>query len=238
VGSFDSFNVEESDDKPYTLQYDFAFTVRSAWCLDRQSDPQRGYGDASLFGKDIGLVSVAPPLFAGPEGPVSGGVESGMGGDPNAGGVPTTFPSEVEDRYNAAVADSFTLGVGESGPSPTDSPEEKQQWLIRYNNEYLASQGTDVTEALEGRGPGFPPVVEPAGTLNYDEVLHRDAGSSEKMDPSVSAAIDTSRSQQQRSASVARARGSRVPASKPYKPLTQAQYFGRTGGTLVGPRKK
>lgn len=33
-GSFDSFNVTETDDKPFTLEYSFEFTVRAAFLLD------------------------------------------------------------------------------------------------------------------------------------------------------------------------------------------------------------
>jgi len=35
VGSFDSFNLTEADDKPYTLEYNFQFTVRATFLLDR-----------------------------------------------------------------------------------------------------------------------------------------------------------------------------------------------------------
>jgi len=35
IGSFDSFNITETDDKPYTLEYNFSFTVRASFLLDR-----------------------------------------------------------------------------------------------------------------------------------------------------------------------------------------------------------
>lgn len=38
IGSFDSFNVTEEDTKPFTLSYDFEFTVRAAFLLDRPDD--------------------------------------------------------------------------------------------------------------------------------------------------------------------------------------------------------
>jgi hypothetical protein len=37
-GCFDSFNVTETDDKPFTLEYSFEFTVRAAFLLDFPSD--------------------------------------------------------------------------------------------------------------------------------------------------------------------------------------------------------
>jgi len=59
IGSFDSFNVSESDDKPYTLEYDFAFTVRYKFELDSIPDPREVYGNTSLFAKKL-----APPTIA------------------------------------------------------------------------------------------------------------------------------------------------------------------------------
>lgn len=43
IGSFDSFNISESDDKPHSLQYDFSFTVRYAFELDRVPEPYEKY---------------------------------------------------------------------------------------------------------------------------------------------------------------------------------------------------
>jgi len=40
LGSFDSFNLTESDDKPFSLEYNFEFTVRSTFILDRPDDPR------------------------------------------------------------------------------------------------------------------------------------------------------------------------------------------------------
>lgn len=38
IGSFDSFNVTEEDTKPFTLSYDFEFTVRAAFLLELGED--------------------------------------------------------------------------------------------------------------------------------------------------------------------------------------------------------
>lgn len=47
LGCFDSFNVREADLKPFTVEYDFEFTVRAAFLLDRPSD--FNYGGAAAF---------------------------------------------------------------------------------------------------------------------------------------------------------------------------------------------
>ena len=41
VGSFDSFNITETDTAPFTAEYSFEFKVRSAYLLDR---PDSEYG--------------------------------------------------------------------------------------------------------------------------------------------------------------------------------------------------
>lgn len=47
IGSFDSFNVREQDQKPFTVEYDFEFTVRATFLLDRP--PEFNYGGAAAF---------------------------------------------------------------------------------------------------------------------------------------------------------------------------------------------
>jgi len=54
IGSFDSFNVREADQKPFTVEYDFEFTVRAAFLLDRPSDFDYG-GAAAFVGERKGL---------------------------------------------------------------------------------------------------------------------------------------------------------------------------------------
>ena len=49
IGSFDSLNVNETDDKPFSLEYDYTFTVRAKFELDRIPDPKENYGNSSLF---------------------------------------------------------------------------------------------------------------------------------------------------------------------------------------------
>jgi hypothetical protein len=54
IGSFDSLNVRESDQKPFTVEYDFEFTVRAAFLLDRPPDFAYGGGTAFAGGR-VGL---------------------------------------------------------------------------------------------------------------------------------------------------------------------------------------
>lgn len=54
IGSFDSFNVREADQKPFTVEYDFEFTVRAAFLLDRPPDFNYG-GGAAFAGGRVGL---------------------------------------------------------------------------------------------------------------------------------------------------------------------------------------
>lgn len=54
IGSFDSFNVTESDDKPFTLEYDFEFTVRATFLLDPVADPRGTLGAPDVFGASTG----------------------------------------------------------------------------------------------------------------------------------------------------------------------------------------
>ncbi len=51
LGSFDSLNLTETDDKPYTLEYSFEFTVRATFLLDQvdAADTQYTYGASGLF---------------------------------------------------------------------------------------------------------------------------------------------------------------------------------------------
>jgi hypothetical protein len=56
-GSFDSFDLTETDDKPHSLEYSFSFTVRAWFLLDRQDEGDFGYGAANLF-----KVSDAAPV--------------------------------------------------------------------------------------------------------------------------------------------------------------------------------
>ncbi len=52
-GSFDNFNLTESDSGPFTLEYTFQFTVRSAFLLDRPLNPLNfGYGNTTAIAGD------------------------------------------------------------------------------------------------------------------------------------------------------------------------------------------
>ncbi len=55
IGSFDSFTVTESDTSPYTVDYSFEFTVRSAFLLD-SPDPTGGQGPAAVAQQQTGSM--------------------------------------------------------------------------------------------------------------------------------------------------------------------------------------
>ena len=49
IGSFDSFNLSEAEDQPFTLEYSFAFTVRAQFLLDNLENQAGTYGAPALF---------------------------------------------------------------------------------------------------------------------------------------------------------------------------------------------
>lgn len=65
LGSFDSFNLTESDDKPYSMEYNFQFTVRATFLLDRPDNPGQDYGATSFTVGDpnipVGEDALFPP---------------------------------------------------------------------------------------------------------------------------------------------------------------------------------
>jgi hypothetical protein len=64
VGSFDNFSITEADTAPYTLEYNFSFTVRAWFLLDRKADPRFNYGSPAAkpsTGNDIPTQSTANP---------------------------------------------------------------------------------------------------------------------------------------------------------------------------------
>ena len=79
IGSFDSFNVTESDDKPFTLEYDYSFTVRARFELDRIPDPQENYGASTLFATAFPAVATKtiPTTTAVTEAPIKGTLSPG-----------------------------------------------------------------------------------------------------------------------------------------------------------------
>lgn len=96
VGSFDSFNLTEADDKPYTLEYNFQFTVRATFLLDRpdntkgkaQQTKSLTSGDPSIddFNRTVAESNARVPMpdtskvvdpFLSNPGGVLGGISAG-----------------------------------------------------------------------------------------------------------------------------------------------------------------
>jgi len=63
-GSFDSFSITETDTAPFTLEYNFSFTVRASFVLDRVADPGMNYNSKYLVGANPNELPAAP--FAPP----------------------------------------------------------------------------------------------------------------------------------------------------------------------------
>lgn len=99
VGSFDNFNLTESETTPFTLEYTFSFTVRAWYLLDHVDDSQYTYGlpktpavQTGVTAQEIGTggnnaqvnSSVAPPnttlTVPNPDDPLFG-LTSGQIGD-------------------------------------------------------------------------------------------------------------------------------------------------------------
>lgn len=63
-GSFDNFNITESDTAPHTLEYNIQFTVRASFLLDQSPRPEEGsYGAAAakFFAKGPAISSSSTP---------------------------------------------------------------------------------------------------------------------------------------------------------------------------------
>lgn len=65
IGSFESFSITENDTAPHSLEYNFEFTVRAAFLLDR-NDNAFDYGAPGLFPKAV-VPASNPNLFSTPE---------------------------------------------------------------------------------------------------------------------------------------------------------------------------
>ncbi len=107
IGSFDSLNVNESDDKPFTLEYDFAFTVRAQFDLDRIPDPLEQFGNASLFATTL-------PSVASRSIPTDSSVTNPQ---------PVTTPT-ISVPPSPAVPPDTILGLTLSKPTPLGSNPE------------------------------------------------------------------------------------------------------------------
>jgi hypothetical protein len=85
IGSFDSFNLTESETAPYTLEYNFSFTVRATFLLDNTDDltlglsslrqsqlnPLQGLPSPIMTSTTPGGTALAPNVNPQPAGSVS-----------------------------------------------------------------------------------------------------------------------------------------------------------------------
>ena len=106
-GAFDSFTITETDDKPYSLEYSYEFTVRAKFELDRIPDPLERYGNDALFAAkfpDMSNKSIKTAQTEEPAKPI------------NAQGEP------------AIIHD----GLSRLGPPPNLTPEQVAAWRAQF----------------------------------------------------------------------------------------------------------
>lgn len=60
IGSFDSFTITETDSAPFTLEYNYSFTVRATFMLDAVEDSRYTYGMTSLNVNQPGPPNLLP----------------------------------------------------------------------------------------------------------------------------------------------------------------------------------
>jgi len=111
IGSFDNFNITETDDKPYTLEYNFQFTVRATFLLDRPDEYD--YGNKDLF-KGSPALSGEDALFQKDEEDSHTIVE-----------VPPDAPQTIEEQWareadEKARQEAFFASLPPSGDTTID----------------------------------------------------------------------------------------------------------------------
>jgi hypothetical protein len=75
IGSFDTFTITETDDKPYTLEYNFQFTVRATFLLDRPDEYNTEI--SQMYGGKLPLPTTKPTPISSSE-PVPLPIEYGI----------------------------------------------------------------------------------------------------------------------------------------------------------------
>lgn len=111
IGSFNSFNISEANESPFTAEYNFEFVVRAAFLLDR---PDAQYDVSNSY-------SQGPPQ---PTVPVTGDEDAGGVEQPPS--VPQPPPGWTEEHQKAldeAEAEALAAGVEDRpAPPPPRSP--------------------------------------------------------------------------------------------------------------------
>lgn len=91
IGSFDNFTITETDTAPYTLEYNFSFSVRATFTLDQVTDPNYTYGIPS------GGFTVQQPITT----PTSQSQTLSSG----------TPPSDAQNTWDQAFTDAINGGA-------------------------------------------------------------------------------------------------------------------------------
>ena len=112
IGSFDNFSITETDTNPYSLEYSFQFTVRSAFMLD--SPTENNYQVQKLSQSDPALTSNASQVKnVSPEDTGGGDVAPPQGFTPEQ-----AVEQSRQDSFFAAIAQSQKGGTGINSIDP------------------------------------------------------------------------------------------------------------------------
>jgi len=114
-GAFDSFTITETDDKPYSLEYSYEFTVRAKFELDRIPDPLEGYGNDALFAAklpDMSNKSIKTTQTEEPARPVNAQNPPGINhtGLRDLGPPPNLTAAQVEE-FQKKLAEDARIGA-------------------------------------------------------------------------------------------------------------------------------
>jgi hypothetical protein len=96
IGSFDNFNITESDDKPYSLEYSFTFTVRATFLLDRP-DTQSQVSKTDQQQAEQRFIQSANPTRSD---------------STSTGGGPVALPPGAQAELDAVVAGNAIPALG------------------------------------------------------------------------------------------------------------------------------
>lgn len=144
-GSFDNFNITESDSSPFTLEYNFQFTVRSAFLLDTPPMPGMTYGNTKIITGDPSLKSTKEGLE-----------------DQILGGGPVALPSGSAAQQSYAATGGFLEGeLTPEQKAAADHETNKALLGDAFAEATGVGTGKDLLKGTSDSGAGGSPVKPP-----------------------------------------------------------------------------
>lgn len=116
IGAFDTFTITETDDKPFTVEYSFSFTVRATFLLDNIDPTVVGGFQANslLTVPGVSTVSATPDGIPVPDQPTQDEI--------NAARADQTITQGNNILEQRAIQSAITSPRGEAGPpTPLDA---------------------------------------------------------------------------------------------------------------------